>query len=284
MEKWKTQPDSKDNFFQRSYLRPLFMDMRCPECRKLYRVDTRDIISNDPHFDCIQCGVTFGVEMDPASPRKLITKTSNKVLLSKLSTQDLSPEAIKRCPKCASSNLKTSTECCKCGIIFERYERSEREGGVLPSVAKAWTELLQDYNNLTKHLAFVDQCEELQAVPYALKKYQELKELQPFDEIANKMHGRVLVKSFSRRSVEHIGTGLKKMTWLMTTLTFLKSRPWGKYITVVTWTAPLLFILWGSFSAELRNLIGFGVSLLFLRIAAWIFVGGHRNFEKIWKL
>jgi len=283
MEKWKPQLEHKDAIFQRSYLRPLFVDLRCPECCKLYRIDTRDIISDSPHFDCIQCKVTFQVEADPESPRNLITKTANQMHLSQLNFHELNPEAIRKCPKCACSNLKSKVECIKCGVIFEKYDKSEREGGVLPSVARAWSELLQDYNNIAKHMSFVDQCDELMAIPYALKKYEELRELQPFDEIANQMHERVLLKNFAKKSYNQLRSNLSKYPQILIFKDFVWRISWARYLRISTWLLPLSFIGWGTFDSQLRNLIGLGVSFLFLRVAIQFFVKGEIKVKDLWR-
>lgn len=275
MEKWKSQIDTKDKFFQRSYLRPLFVDLRCPECNKLYRVDTRDIISDDPHFDCIQCGVTFQVEGHQQDPRQLVTRSAKKHVTFNLHEQSLSPEAIRKCPKCGASNLRSQSECGKCGLIFAKFEKYEKEGGVLPSLSRAWTDLMQDYNNLAKHFAFVDQCADMQAVPYALKKYQELKELQPFDPIATKMHSQVLLKGFSRRTVQNFESQLKNNQQYQNFLSLMVKVQWGQILNGLTWALPLVFIVWGFFSIYERNLIGFGVALIFLRLAFWLFWSGN---------
>jgi hypothetical protein len=223
------------------------------------------------------------VEADPKSPRNLITKTVNQIHSSQLNFQNLNPEALRRCPKCASWNLKSSLECHKCGVIFEKFERSEREGGVLPSLAKAWSELLQDYNNLAKHISFVDQCEELQAVPYALKKYQELKDLQPFDEIANEMHKKVLVKNFAKKSINRIKSQMLDSPRFLLFKNYLVSLPWSRYVRLATWIIPVTFIIWGLLQAHLRNLIGLGVSFLFLRIALQLFIKGKITIKDIWQ-
>jgi len=283
MEKWKSQLEHRDAVFQRSYLKPLFVDVRCPECRKLYRIDTRDIISDSPYFDCIQCKVIFRVEADPKSPRNLITKTAHHMHLSHLNFHELNPEAIRRCPKCGASNLKSRTECCKCGVIFEKYERFEREGGVLPSLSRAWQGVLQDYNNIAKHMAFVDQCEELQAVPYALKKYEELKEIQPFDQIAIEMHERVMLKNFAKRSIKKVTLKLAESHQYLLIKSYLVSVPWARYFRLLTWILPIGFIVWGLFHSHLRNLIGLGVSFLFLRIAIQFFLKGEIKFRDIWR-
>jgi hypothetical protein len=121
----------------------------------------------------------------------------------------------------------------------------------------------------------VDQCEELQAVPYALKKYQELKEQQPFDEIANEMHKKVLVKNFAKKSINQIKSQMSD--------SYLMSLPWARYVRVATWILPVTFIIWGLFQSHLRNLIGLGVSFLFLRVAVQLFIKGEINIKDIWR-
>jgi hypothetical protein len=257
--------------------------LKCPECQKLYRIDTRDIISDSPHFDCIQCGVTFKAESDPKSSQRLITKTATKQVLSQLQAQELSPEVIRRCPKCGACNLKSQTECLKCGIIFEKYERAEKEGGMLPSLVKSWSDLMQDYNNIAKHISFVDQCEDLQAVPFALKKYRELREMQPFDEIAAQMHQKALLRSVAQKFVLSSKEYFFQKPRFLLIHHYLFHRPWKRYFRLGTFILPFVFILWGLFQSHLRNLIGLGVSFLFLRLAVQFFIKGEIKLKDLWK-
>ena len=168
---WKSSEESNKHIFKRNYLKPLFIDVRCPECQKLYRIDTRDIVSELPYFDCIQCHVTFTVQIDQSVQQKFVVQTLRSQTDLKLKEQRLNPEFLKICPKCRTLNLKSTKECHKCQLIFANYQLSQAEDGVLPSLVKAWNEILKDYHDFAKHLAFVHQCEELQAIPFALKKY-----------------------------------------------------------------------------------------------------------------
>lgn len=256
---------SKGGFFQRSYLKPLFVDLRCPECQKLYRLDTRDLISDHPHFDCIQCKATFTVEPDPQSPRNLISKSVRTQIKYQLVDLDtINTEAIRLCPKCRKTNPKKAKECIHCGIIFEKWERAKRASGLMPALIKTWEDLMTDYDNILKHLAFVGQCEELQALPLALKKYEELRALQPSDPIANKMHQKLLFKILSHQKVHN-------KPWI----NFLMNRRfWVQFFQILSWAIPISFILIGALTPGLRNVIGFGVAWLFLRAAVFFFGRG----------
>jgi ribosomal protein L40E len=189
----------------RNYLAPLFLRLRCPSCEKLYRMDTRDVKSSEPHFECLVCQSVFGFEYPTSSPLNVPTKLIRRSQ-ARLEGKDLRPMDVKTCPKCAALNAKGSEECRQCGVIFARLNGLPLDSkmGALPSLVKAWQDLMSDYSNLTKHLHFVNRCEDLQAVPYALKKYQDLKEAQPQDQIAQEMLHRVLMRRFA------VGAGLVK--------------------------------------------------------------------------
>ncbi|MDW8190990.1 MAG: hypothetical protein RMK80_08440 [Pseudobdellovibrionaceae bacterium] len=253
---------SKGGFFQRSYLKPLFVDIRCPECEKLYRLDTRDLISDSPHFDCIVCKTTFTVTPDPQSPRNLISKSVYKQIKYQLIDLDtINTEAVKLCPKCHKINPKKSSECLHCGIIFVKWERAQRGTGLLPGLIKAWEDLMNDYDNMMKHLAFVGQCEELQALPLALKKYEELKALQPSDPIANKMYQKLVFKIINHEKVT-------TKPWV----SFLfRKTIWIQFFQILSWGLPIVFIIIGLLTPGLRNIIGFGSAWLFLRAAIYFF-------------
>ncbi len=291
MQNEKISSENKETFYQRSYLRPLFFEIRCPECNKLYRVDSRDMISLNPHFDCLQCGVTFNVSQDPLSSGKLVTRTDRKQVYSKLCSNKLGSEAIRKCPKCGLSNLKNSSECYKCGVIFDKYEKVLAEsngvvGGqvVLPSLVKAWQDLMSDYSNITKHAAFVGQCEDLQAIPFALKKYQDLKEVQPQDTVASEMHQKLVFKIISKVKKAQSYQKLNQSRYFVygaKLFYFLNSRPWFRYFRILSWLVPFICVFWGFYQPQLSNMVGLGVSLAFLRVTIAMILKGSFNFENI---
>ena len=253
----------KDNFFHRTYLKPLFFDFQCPECGHSYRVDTKDLISKRPHFECVTCACEFVAEVDPQSPRHVITRSARSQAISRLTGKKPIASMSRICPKCQAINLKSAKECSRCGLIFSQWELSQKEGGVFPSLIKAWQDLLQDYNNLTKHLEFVQRCEELQAIPYALKKYEELRATQPFDQMAQEMHKHVLLKSMAK----HLPPPPPLLVgwWRQ-----LASLPWAQYFNILSWLLPFVFIVFAFIKPAWRNLAGLGVSWLFVRVITYM--------------
>lgn len=280
MEKWKLPSPSQDPFFQRSYLRPLSVCVHCPGCNKLYKIDTRDLRSKEPQFNCTDCKTVFTIERcgersgatGQGATSAAYVSTSNiyqAKILSRPPVGNQIAEGLKKCPKCEAFNPILSEDCLKCGVIFSKLENlpMDQKLGALPSLVRAWQGLIRDYSNLTKHVEFVDRCEELNATPYALKKYLELKELQPQDEIAQQMLHRTLMKNFEKKAIDTGHWWIKKNPWI---LKVNQRINWSKLIRYSPFVLAGLMILIGFFSEGLRNLIGFGVSLSFLLVGVTV--------------
>lgn len=253
------------------------LQLRCPSCRKLYLVNSRDLQSAHPHFDCKACKVTFTFANPPKNPAMIPTRI---VSLAKINSREPVKEVLgedselKKCVKCSKWNPRVSQECYACGLVFEKAESvtaEMRQLGALPSLIKAWAELIKDYSNMAKHMAFVDQCEDLQALPFALKKYQELKELQPQDSLAKKMFNSVLFKNISSRA--------QKLPFLLMVKTEIQRRiqqiNWHKVLKLSPIVISFVLIMMGLLKPGWRNLIGGGVSLLFLTIGLTISIKGR---------
>lgn len=260
-----------------------FLQLRCPGCRKLYQVNARDLQSGHPHFDCKSCQVTFTFDNPPKNPKMIPTRV---VSLAKIQTreqkekEEVIPE-LKKCVKCAKLNPKISNECYNCGLVFEKAESVSNEMkqlGALPSLMKAWAELMKDYSNMAKHVAFVDRCEDLQALPFALKKYQELKEIQPQDSLATMMFNSVLFKNISQRA--------QKLPFLLMIKDEIQKWAqqvnWRKVIKLSPLVLSFVLILLGLLKPGWRNLIGGGVSLLFLTIGLTITIKGRLRLSDFW--
>ena len=293
MKNWKLPSPSFDPLFQRTYLKPLFVELRCPGCNKLYRVDTRDMKSTTPQFDCVSCHTSFTVEPDPqaqaqnsVTTRRIQAKALDKIRYSP-STKKLNfaetAEGVKSCPKCETFNPHLSEECHKCGVIFAKLEDLplDLKTGALPSLVKAWQDLMADYSNVTKHLAFVDRCEDLQAVPFALKKYQDLKEAQPHDEIAQQMFTHALLKSFARKAA--VVADNAKVRWLRENIESLREQVnWTRVARLSPFVVSTILILIGIGNAGLRNLIGIGVSIVFIALGLTLITKGRLHWSDFW--
>jgi hypothetical protein len=265
-------------------------NMRCPSCAKLYRVDAKDIVSSSPHFDCQACRTQFTFDYPPRHPHAIPTRPLKLPQFSPVSEldfeNDIPKEFVRKCPKCGAFNTKAAEDCHKCHVILARAEGMalEPKSGALPSLIRAWQELLSDYENVTKHIAFVDRCEDLQAIPFALKKYQALKEAQPHDDVARKMFEQVWMKSLvhgadrmvraseiRRYIADFKGSRFYKKLYKSVVL----SVNWPRVIKISPWALYTLLILVGMTSASLRNLVGIGASLFFMHLGLRLFFKGR---------
>lgn len=178
----------------------------------------------------------------------------------------------KTCPKCQALNPRSMKECYKCGVVLEKAETART--GAFPSLLKLWHDLMHDYSNITRHMEFIDRCEEMHALPFALKKYKELKEVQPQDGLANQMLDSVLIKSFSKKA-----SGLFKNKYFH----FLKEIPYANLARVSPLALALLGILIGSFSYSSRNFAGGGVALLVLILGFKVVGKNPRSWQDLVK-
>jgi hypothetical protein len=230
----------------------------------------------------------FTIEADAKHPRKFVTRSLGR-LASSLnpgvnfveSPHAAGPEkaeGLRKCPKCEGFSPRLSEECHKCGVIFAKIENLPLDSkmGALPSLMRAWQELMDDYSNVTKHLAFVDRCDDLQAVPFALKKYQDLKEAQPHDEIAQKMFRHTLFKSFAKPA-EVVSEQMAKMQ------KWTDKVNWGRVIRLSPLFLALALVMIGTSHGGLRNLIGIGTSIIFISLGMALFLKGRIHWQDFWR-
>lgn len=329
-------------------------NVRCPGCNKLYRVDSREIKSTQPHFSCSACHVVFSFDFPPkqlarvetrvvqvsttAINKSAINKSSDVVSsfvsghydvlksnidhravddggavvgvigegsvsgtvgnVSMMGTGKTLPRfgktstlqfqegeaALKTCPKCAAKNPRLSKECIKCGVIFEKLENLPLDPkiGALPSLVRMWQDLMRDYENLAKHLEFVDRCEDLEALPFAMSKYQELKSIQPQDSLAEEMFQAVWLKNFRHRA-EKI-PGMRRLldrtegAWQKV----VQALPWARILRFSPYVVSSMMILVGLINQGSRNLVGTGSALLFLSLGILFLWKGRIHWKDLW--
>lgn len=262
-------------------------NIRCPSCSKLYRVDAKEIKSSKPHFDCTVCKARFSFDFPPENVNKIETKiVSIKDTFQLEDSLDKAevPE-LRKCPKCESINPRLSKECIKCGVIFEKLERLPEEDaglGAIPSLVKAWQDLMGDYDNLKKHVAFVDRCEDLQALPFALKKYQSLKEAQPQDDLVDKMIHRVLLRKLKRKADSLSQVQALKEAYGQVKEVINSKVNWLRLRKLAPLVLALALILIGLGSSSARNMVGVGAAIVFLTLGIRVFLKGRLSFEDFW--
>ncbi len=261
--------------FDRTFLKPLFLNVHCPSCGKKYRLDSRDAERSKPEFECLNCLTIFAFEIPVLNPNNIVTraveetKSSRKFSFSRRKgktspSQDPDLQDVKKCPKCFALNPKAVPECLKCGVLFHRLEGLplEPQVGAIPSLVKAWQDLMGDYQNLRKHFEFVDRCEDLQAIPYALKKYEDLKSVQPQDEIAQSMLHKVLMRQFAKLNQDQI--------------------PWKRILKLLPLAVSVMLVLLGLILPSFRNLVGIGAAMAFVTIGFVVFLTGRLNPQDFW--
>ncbi len=300
-------------------------NIRCPACNKLYRVDSREIHSAVPYFDCSACKVRFCFDYPPTNVNKIETRVVS--MKDTFQIEDGLDQAelpeLRKCPKCEAMNPRLTKECIKCGIIFDKVESvtpEEARLGAIPSLVKAWQDLMSDYDNIKKHMAFVDRCEELQALPYALKKYQTLKEVQPRDvsqnsglgpsrdlslkelnsknpntndlnakdqtSIADQMLKSVLIKNLRQKAESNsfLNQSLKtaESSRILVQDYLRNNVNWPRIQKLAPLVIAGILILVGLSSPSARNMIGFGTAVIFLTLGFRVFLKGRLSLEDFW--
>lgn len=100
------------------------------------------------------------------------------------------------CPKCAYENPKGSVSCKRCLLIFEKYERKNKEVGTQVSSTQQledqWKELLLDYENKEKHEKFITDALKEKKLPFASHQYKKMIDMNAADEISKKMIDKII--------------------------------------------------------------------------------------------
>ena len=95
---------------------PSSYEFRCSKCAKLYRVDSKSILSSKPQFECLSCHSIFMVEIPSvtsvtksALPSHSLTSAQVNRLQEKQIANQIRRSAVrngelKTCPKCQTLN------------------------------------------------------------------------------------------------------------------------------------------------------------------------------------
>ena len=185
--------------------------MRCPNCQKLYSVQS-DVLRNAEEpikFHCSPevanggCGTRFTASLEiaagPAGERVItreigsIGRSAVAVPRTAVFRAPLISEL--RCPKCGSRNVLSAIECRFCGIVFAKVKPVVEGGGDFgsqPELSALWEVVLQDYENVVKHETFISACSKAQLLAFAGQKYARILSVTPQEEVARAMRDRVV--------------------------------------------------------------------------------------------
>ncbi len=246
--------------------------LRCPRCNKLYKYAHNEVFSENPQFQCHSCSAEFTVNFKQKHQGQLTTRLLH-LNANKISKTTLVNEILP-CPKCGFKQSARLKECSRCRIVIGKYDPVSKIKGEPHYLVKAWKDLLNDYDNVAKHLSFVDQCDDLQAVPFALKKYQMLKEAQPQDPLPNQMMKHLMLKK--------IGERLNKVSFFRRSFSFVENVNWLRIRTIGPWIFYTTITVLGFLNPSLRNLISMGIALTFLHVGVLFFLRGKITLDDFW--
>lgn len=248
------------------------LKIRCPSCAKLYEVQSEDIHSETPLFQCISCDSRFSFEYPPLDPANVacfvVNLSSNVSPEAEVTTSTPAAqqqEAMKSCPKCGALNGRRSKECYSCHVLFERLEGLPKDPSLRaqPSLVRKWKNLVENFENEELHDEFIRTCHELDALRFASLKYEELKAAQGGDPQCDQMIARI-------NSLMMVGLSQKPLA-----KTEASGRPkWQKYLYWGPFGLSALLILMGMVNLGHRNLIGVGVALAFMAAGLIVMIRG----------
>ncbi|WP_374029036.1 hypothetical protein [Bdellovibrio bacteriovorus] len=252
------------------------LKIRCPNCVKLYEVESDEIHSENPLFACISCETRFSFEFPPSDPANIlcfpVTVATAAAVSSAAEQQEAASVAVepgaqemKSCPKCGALNGRRAKECYSCHVLFEKLEGLPKDPALKaqPSLVRKWKNLLDNFENDSLHDEFIRACHELDALRFATLKYEELKAAQGGDPLCDQMIARI-------NSLMMVGLSQKPVA-----KTEASARPkWQKYMYWGPFGLSAFLILLGMINLAHRNLIGVGVALAFMAAGLIVMIRG----------
>ncbi len=241
--------------------------VRCPQCFRSFRINTHEIHQARPKFACTQCESKFWLPFPESLrqkeligfPLSWIESAPEEKVLEKPSHVETF-----KCPSCGYGSLKSEGECKKCGRVFEKImaRAQDQEEGVTstPLLRKKWKQILQDFENDELHEGFLQECQKLNCLAFASRRYSQLGEAVGTDAIIEKMMERLNTLSQQKLAYLQQAHNSRKASknW----------RPsWLNIFNIILFCAIAVCAV-GFAMPEGRNLIGFGSALGFLSLAA----------------
>jgi hypothetical protein len=267
--------------------------LRCPSCQKLYEVSDADIRSHSPQFDCVVCSTRFGVNFNPTAKQELtptfvvmkseegeqartfqqeMESRSLAALQSEIGTQASEKTPTRACPKCGALNDKKLTECYSCHVLFERLDQLPLDPllRAQPSLVRKWKNLVLNFDNQELHDDFLKSCHQLEALRFAILKYEDLKKAQGGgDELCKAMIAKaqgLLYVTLSSKSSPLVTPPQKPKNL---------PKPWEKWVLWVPIFISVSMMVVGFSSLSQRNLVGAGVAVLLLTLGLVLFWKGR---------
>lgn len=244
--------------------------VRCPDCFKLYSVNTAEIREPRPRFECVDCHTKFWIAYPEA------TEAKGGVIGFPLEwvepTSQLAVEAF-ACPKCGTGYAAGDQECKKCGVVFLKIDQLQ-DSKDMPSADKAvrehWEIVLADYDKFENHQAFINTAFADDSLEYAMYQYTTILNVVPNDEMAKKAKVEIAALQTARIESSVKAPEVAEEKSAQSPFRFLNFIVGGfrkiKFTNLIMVMCGFV-IAAGLMIPHLRNLVGFGTSILFFIIA-----------------
>lgn len=259
------------------------LKIRCPSCTKLYEVESEEIQSEMPLFQCISCDTHFSFEYPPADPANVMTfavpmkaapPAEESVAGRQLEFSDIMSSTavsveqteMKSCPKCGAMNGRRAKECYSCHVLFERLEGLPQDPSLRaqPSLVRKWKNLVNNFENEDLHEEFLMACHQLDALRFATLKYEELKAAQGGDAQCDIMLARIqglMMVGLSQGAAPSKERAAKPK--------------WQKFLYWGPFAFSAILILMGMINLAHRNLVGVGVAFAFMSAGLIVMIRGR---------
>jgi phage FluMu protein Com len=200
-----------------------YLKMRCPDCNKLYSVDSAWFQDPGPdgdgslQFDCAACSTRFAAVLSTGDTPFLETfrvpeaameiPEAEPAPLAVRETSPAVPVVEAKCPKCEAPHPATAQECASCGLIFAKF-KPVFEGMVgevrltgRQELVELWERVVANYEDEAMHDQFISACFDAEALAFASQKYGRVLAAAPQEEIAQIMKKKIMgLASFKAES------------------------------------------------------------------------------------
>lgn len=246
------------------------LKIRCPSCTKLYEVESGEIHSEMPLFQCISCDSRFSFEFPPTDPAHVqcfVVPAKSSLEMAALVEENVAKQhEMKNCPKCGAMNGRRAKECYSCHVLFERLEGLPQDPSLKaqPSLVRKWKNLVHNFENEKLHEEFLMACHQLDALRFATLKYEELKAAQGGDPQCDIWLARI--QSLMMVGLSQSMNKSEKST----------AKPkWQKYMYWGPFGLSALLILLGTINLAHRNLVGVGVAFAIMSAGIIVMLRGR---------
>ena len=254
------------------------LKVRCPQCFQSFRINTSEVHQARPKFACTKCESRFWLPFPESLKQKELIgfplswiESAPEAKEEFESGQEESPQAAAtprletfECPSCGYDNAKDELECKKCGVVFEKImaRAKDQEEGVVstPLLRKKWKQILDDFENDGLHEEFLLECQKLNCLNFASRRYSQLGEAVGAEPIIDRMMARV--NTLSQQKLAHLQQSNQEER-----TTRMRKFGWFNLSNFILFCA-LVVTAVGFAMPETRNLIGVGAALGFLSLAA----------------